>query len=62
MKGVRAENRAESVSQPYGLAILLALNRTGKHIYAGTVPAHVKAARRAKNKVARYSRRQNRRR
>lgn len=31
-----------------------------KHIYAGTVPAHVKARRRAKNKVARVSRRKNR--
>lgn len=42
------------------LIILLALQRTGKMIYAGTVPAHVKAKRRAKNRVARASRRINR--
>jgi len=32
-----------------------------KHVYAGTVPATVVARRRAKNKVARQSRRANRR-
>lgn len=32
----------------------------GKHIYAGTVPDHVKARRRAANKRARASRRINR--
>lgn len=42
----------------YGLA---ALNRTGKHIYGGTVPAHVKARRRARNKAARHARRVHRR-
>jgi hypothetical protein len=42
----------------YQLAILSALQ--GKHIYAGTVPAHVKRRRRAANKVARRSRRINR--
>lgn len=42
------------------LVILLALERKNKHVYAGTVPAHVKARRRAKNKVARKSRRINR--
>lgn len=31
-----------------------------KHIYMGTVPAKVKARRRAANKVARVSRRRNR--
>lgn len=31
------------------------------HIYAGTVPAHVKARRRAKNRRARAARRLNRR-
>lgn len=42
----------------YQRTILHALQ--GQHIYAGTVPAHVKARRRAKNKVARVSRRKNR--
>ena len=44
----------------YGIALLVALNRTGKHIYEGTVPAAVKARRRAKDKVARASRKRNR--
>jgi hypothetical protein len=47
-------------SSPTQRAILFALNNTGKHVYAGTVPAHVKARRRAANKVARVSRRINR--
>lgn len=40
--------------------LLLALNHTGQHIYAGTVPAAEKARRRAANRVARKSRRINR--
>lgn len=43
-----------------GARMTLALNTTGKHIYGGTVPGHVKARRRAANKVARASRRRNR--
>jgi len=42
-------------------AVLIGLNATGKHIYAGTVPPAVVARRRAANKVARKSRRANRR-
>lgn len=42
----------------YQRAILFALQ--SKHIYAGTVPEAVIAKRRAKNKVARQSRRANR--
>lgn len=38
----------------------IALNATRKHIYEGTVPAHVKAQRRARNKRARKARRANR--
>lgn len=45
---------------PYQLTILLALNKLGKHIYAGTVPDAEKERRRAANKVARKSRRENR--
>ena len=43
-----------------GLRMLMALDATGKHVYAGTVPAHVTARRRARNKVARASRKRNR--
>jgi hypothetical protein len=43
------------------LAMLHALAATGKHVYAGTVPAATKRSRRAKNKIARRSRRLNRR-
>lgn len=46
----------------YQRALLFALNNDGrKHIYAGTVPARVVAQRRAKNRMARRSRRANRR-
>ena len=38
--------------------VLAAMQR--KHVYAGTVPEHVKARRRAANKRARASRRINR--
>ncbi len=40
--------------------LLWALNRLNKPMYQGTVPRHVKARRRARNKVARISRRRNR--
>ena len=43
---------------PYGFAILMALQ--SKPIYEGTVPEATKAKRRAKNKVARASRKKNR--
>lgn len=46
----------EAHVQKERLGLLLALNRSGKHIYEGTVPAHVKAKRRAKNKAARAAR------
>lgn len=39
---------------------LIALRNTGKHVYPGTVDGVEKAKRRAKNKVARKSRRVNR--
>lgn len=42
----------------FGLAVLGGLQ--GKHVYGGTVPASVKARRRAKNRIARRSRRINR--
>jgi len=44
----------------YQREILFALNRTARHIYAGTVPAETIAKRRARNKVARASRKLNR--
>lgn len=45
---------------PRGFAILVALNRLGIPMYAGTVPYAVKQRRRARNRVARASRRANR--
>ena len=39
---------------------LVALTRLGKHTYGGTVPAKEKARRRAKNRVAKRSRKANR--
>lgn len=47
-------------AQSSSTKMLLALGATGKHIYQGTVPAAEKARRRAKNKVARITRRINR--
>lgn len=45
-----------------GNLILLGLNRlTWKHVYAGTVPAHVIARRRRRNKAARLARKAARR-
>lgn len=42
------------------LPALALLKRTGGNVYRGTVPAHVKARRRARNKVAKRSRKLNR--
>lgn len=53
-----AETRAK-VTSP-GTQMLLALGRTGKHIYEGTVPAAEKATRRRRNKAARAARRSHR--
>lgn len=44
----------------YQQRILVALMTTGKHIYEGTANVKKVARRRAKNKVARASRRANR--
>lgn len=43
-----------------GLAVLVGLGTTGKHVYAGTVPPATVERRRTKNRVARRSRRINR--
>ena len=45
---------------PYQKAILFALNTLHKHVYSGTVDADEIARRRKANKVARVSRRKNR--
>ena len=45
---------------PYQKAILRGIQRPGMHVYAGTVPAKIVASRRASNKVAKASRKQNR--
>lgn len=42
------------------LVMLLALTRKNKHVYEGTVTPAEKSRRRARNKVARHSRRINR--
>lgn len=47
--------------EPNQLRILAALQAPRRHVYAGTVPAAEKARRRASNRVARRSRRANRR-
>ena len=52
---------ADTAESWRGLAILLGLNNTGRHIYAGTVPAAVVSQRRVKNRAARRARRVNRR-
>ena len=46
------------MSEPsaYQKAILMALNNTGKHIYAGTVSATEKARRVRRNKAAKAAR------
>lgn len=44
----------------YSVAILVGLSAKGKQVYAGTVPEKDKAQRRAANKVARRSRKENR--
>lgn len=50
----------QTVEQRNATGMLVALGALKKHLYEGTVPAHVVARRRAKNKVARASRRLNR--
>jgi len=53
--------KLSAVQSVYGVTILLALRDKG-NVYAGTVSEKVRLARRAKNKVARKSRRINRKR
>lgn len=52
---------AENAQQTrYGRRILFALSRSGQHVYAGTVSFKDKMKRRAKDKVAKRSRKLNR--
>ena len=53
-------NRTATIADDRGLAILMALGKLNKHVYAGTVSHAEKTRRRASNKVARASRRANR--
>ena len=55
-------NNTTTEPSAFSLAILGGLQGGARHVYAGTVSAAVKAKRRAANKVARASRRANRRR
>lgn len=41
---------------PYGVAILLELNASGRHIYEGTVSTAERLKRRTRNKAARRAR------
>lgn len=61
MKNPFRKALAQSPAQRNSTGMLLALGDTGKHVYQGTVPAHVKAKRRAQNKSARVARRAGRR-
>lgn len=62
-KQTETNTNKETITEPnsYALAILFAMNRLGRHIYSGTVPASVVAKRRANNKTARAQRKINRR-
>jgi hypothetical protein len=55
--GIATDEEIERTGR--GLQWLTALERRG-HVYAGTVPGHVKARRRAKDRVAKASRKTNR--
>ncbi len=50
----------EDVARQWSPQSQMAIALAGKPTYEGTVPAHVKAQRRAKNKAARRARRVNR--
>lgn len=56
-KRINEDTPDTAQTSPYGLAILLELNRSGRHIYDGSVGPVEKAKRRAKNKAARKARR-----
>jgi hypothetical protein len=51
----------QTIHQRNATGMLVALGALGKHVYGGTVPGHVKAERRRKNKAARIARRAGRR-
>lgn len=60
-RGVDVAPKARTLNPSLSsLQMLLALNRSGKPIYNGSVPGAVKAKRRARGKAARASRRLNR--
>lgn len=50
----------QTTEMPTTGRMILAMGELGKHVYGGTVPPHVIAKRRARNKAARKSRRINR--
>lgn len=59
MERVEIASEDEARRTVLGLRFLGALERRG-HVYAGTVPHDVKVKRRARGKVAKASRKQNR--
>lgn len=61
MKNPFTKTEAPTLHQQDLTGMLSAMGATGKHVYGGSVPDHVKARRRAANKRARIARRAGRR-
>lgn len=57
----KAFDRFKAKDSSYQRTVLLRLQTSGQHVYAGTVSPQVKARRRARSKMARRSRAVNRR-
>lgn len=57
---VKPDRKLPAGAPVYQQHVLAGLQRPGRHVYAGTVPGPVVARRRARNRVARASRRRNR--
>jgi hypothetical protein len=58
LRGIRANGAAMAgIKYGYLLTLIRKSRQSGTALYAGTVPAHVKAGRRRKNKAARAARR-----
>lgn len=54
------ESMQDGISPPAGMQMLVAFSLLGYRVYEGTVPKSKVLKRRAKNKMARISRRNNR--
>jgi hypothetical protein len=60
-RGLREKSGADYRDPKIGMALALSRVKHESQVYAGTVPQHVKADRRRRNRVARASRKINRR-